>query len=101
MFGPHVAISETGEVGQCLRQGQSGESTACGAVIGAYNACKAGFDPADPSESYDLQMDWIKAQIAPHVNGISRTENPMASLAHQSYDMVKQSIFECVNNDFG
>jgi len=101
MFGPHVAISETGEVGKCLRDGQSAESTACGAVIGAYNACQMGFDPADPSESYDMQMDWIKAQIAPHVNGIARSENVMASLSHQSYQMVKDKIFEVVNNDFG
>merc|ERR1712107_455386 len=102
MFGPHVAISETGEVGMCLRAGQSGESTACGAVIGAYNACQMGFDPSEDSgASYDMQMDWIKRQIAPHVGGIARSENPMASLSHQSYQMVKDSIMECVNNDFG
>jgi len=101
MFGPHVAISESGEVGQCLRAGQSGDSTACGAVIGAYNACQMGFTPSQDSESYDPQMDWIKAQIAPHVNGIARSENAMASLAHQSYYMVKDKMFECVNNDFG
>merc|ERR1712039_853753 len=75
MYGPHVAISESGEVGKCLRAGQSGESTACGAVIGAYNACQAGYDPSDVSgESYDMQMDWIKNQILPHVNGIARSE---------------------------
>mmetsp|Transcript_47757 Transcript_47757/g.120380 ORF Transcript_47757/g.120380 Transcript_47757/m.120380 type:complete len:691 (-) Transcript_47757:422-2494(-) len=101
VFGPHVAISETGEVGMCLRKGQDNESTACGAVIGAYRACLNG-DVGDGEEgSYDMQMDWIKRQIAPHVNGIQRSENPMAALAHQSYTMVRDQIFGCVNNDFG
>lgn len=41
LFGPHIAISSTGELGKYLREGQSGESTACGAVLAAYNACCA------------------------------------------------------------
>lgn len=101
MFGPHVAISQTGEVGMCLRNGQGKESTACGAVIGAYKAALSGDVGEAASGSYDMQMDWIKRQIAPHVEGISRSESPMAALSHQSYAMVRDKILDVVNNDFG
>ena len=32
LFGPHIAISDEGELGKYLREGQVHESTACGAV---------------------------------------------------------------------
>jgi len=103
LFGPHVAISEAGEVGKYLRDGQSEHSTACGAIIGAYNACLCG-DVTTNEEEYDetdLQMSWIKKQLAPHVKHVQGQENPMASLAHQAYEMVRAKTLGVVNNDFG
>jgi len=101
-FGPHVGISEDGEVGKIPRKGQANISSACGAVIGAYNACRCGWteDSSDAS-GYDMQMDFCKRQIAPHSEAISRTENPMAALSHQSYYMVKDSMMQSVNTKFG
>jgi len=102
-FGPHVGITEEGEVGKVLRRGQCCSSAACGAVTGAYGACVAGWsDGASADESgYDLQMDFIKRWVYPHVEAISRAENPMAALTHKSYEMVKDSMFESVNTKFG
>ncbi|CAK0879572.1 unnamed protein product [Prorocentrum cordatum] len=101
-FGPHVGISEDGEVGKIPRKGQANISSACGAVIGAYNACRCGWteDSSDAS-GYDMQMDFCKRKIAPHADAIARTENPMAALAHQSYQMVKDSMMSSVNTKFG
>merc|ERR1719159_259728 len=102
-FGPHAGISEEGEVGKVLRKGQSCCSAACGAVTGAYNACCMGWkeDPDEVANSYDGQMDYIKRWVSPHVDAISKTESPMAALTHQSYDMVKEVMFESVNTKFG
>ncbi|CAK0795713.1 unnamed protein product [Prorocentrum cordatum] len=101
-FGPHVGISEDGEVGKIPRKGQAKISSACGAVIGAYNACQSGWtEDSTDEESYDMQMDFCKRQIAPHSEAISRTENPMAALSHQSYYMVKDSMMQSVNTKFG
>jgi hypothetical protein len=99
-FGPHVGISPEGVIGKIPRDGQANISSACGAVIGAYGACMDGWTEADVS-GYDLQMDYCKRSIAPHAEAISRTENPMAALSHQSYQMVKDSMFESVNTKFG
>jgi hypothetical protein len=100
-FGPHVGISEDGEVGKIPHKGQANIS-ACDAVVGAYQACHNGWTKElVDGPSYDLQMDFWKRQIEPHAESIARTEDPMAALAHQSYLIVKEAMFTCVNTDFG
>jgi len=103
LFGPHVAVSEAGEVGKYLRPGQQNESTACGAVIGAYHAAtnSLGKEDEDEFDDADMQMAWIKSQLAPHVTAIGKQQIPMGALAHQAYEMVKAKINKIVNNDFG
>jgi len=103
LFGPHVAVSESGEVGKYLREGQHSESTACGAVIGAYHAAtnSLGKEDEDEFDEADMQMSWIKAQLAPHVAEIGKQQVPMGALAHQAFEMVKAKINKIVNNDFG
>merc|ERR1712224_744096 len=70
---------------------------------GAYNACCMGWtDSTEVDESsYDLQMDYIKRWVSPRVEGISKTENPMAALTHQSYHMCSEVMFDSVNTKFG
>lgn len=102
IYGPHVAISDSGEVGKYLREGQSHHSTACGAVIGAYNAClckKCGDD--DEFDEADMQMGWIKSQIMPHAERIKEQQNPMVALAYQAFESVRAKMNKIVNTDFG
>jgi len=102
LFGPHVAISLEGEVGKYLRHGQHHNSTACGAVIGAYNACSKGpVGDLGGFKETDMQMEWIKAQIEPHVDRIAAQTNPMGALAYQAYEMVRAKMEKVVNLDFG
>lgn len=99
LFGPHVAVSESGEVGKCAREGQSHESSACGAVQAAYSQCQS-HNFAD-DDLHDMQQAWIRRQLAPHVLRISQEACPMASLAHQAYDCVEEAMANIVNTDFG
>jgi len=101
VFGPHVGITKEGVMGKYHRRGQRKESTACGAVIGAFNACShenfqdAEFDPSD------MQMSLIKEKIAPHVEKIKKFKDPTALLTHYAYEMVKSATEAVVNTDFG
>mmetsp|Transcript_164271 Transcript_164271/g.315583 ORF Transcript_164271/g.315583 Transcript_164271/m.315583 type:complete len:696 (-) Transcript_164271:93-2180(-) len=105
IFGPHVAVSAEGLIGKTLREGQHHLSTACGAVIGAYNACSAaaGNDTTagDEYNPVDMQMGWIKSQIEAHLDLVSAQPNPMAALAYQAYEMVKANMEQIVNLEFG
>jgi hypothetical protein len=100
LFGPHVGVSASGEVGKVHRDGQRSESTSCGAVVGAYKAClDTNFDNADFDKS-DMQMDWIKLQISSKVSNLKAFKNPLAMLSHYAFEMVKAKLKTIVNNDF-
>jgi len=102
VFGPHVGISVEGEVGKYLREGQSGNSTACGAVIGAYNACLCGDAGESPEmDEADMQMSEIKQEFALHAENLSKTSDPMAACAYQAFEMVKNRMQRIVNTKFG
>ena len=69
LFGPHVGISESGELGKHHRLGQSCESSACGAVLAAYNKCKnAPCKPCDEESGTHHQQQYRQhtATISPH-----------------------------------
>mmetsp|Transcript_96652 Transcript_96652/g.177690 ORF Transcript_96652/g.177690 Transcript_96652/m.177690 type:complete len:671 (+) Transcript_96652:133-2145(+) len=105
VYGPHVAVSAEGLVGKTLREGQHHLSTACGAVIGAYNACSAARNNNTETDTEynpcDMQMGWIKSQIEAHLDLVSAQPNPMAALAYQAYEMVKAKLEKIVNLEFG
>ena len=65
VFAPHVAISPDGQVGRCMRDGQSGLSSACGACIGALNAVEAenGLHGAGGLTEADYQMQTIVQHV--------------------------------------
>eukprot|EP00448_Togula_jolla_P011258 CAMPEP_0170593274 /NCGR_PEP_ID=MMETSP0224-20130122/13360_1 /TAXON_ID=285029 /ORGANISM="Togula jolla, Strain CCCM 725" /LENGTH=470 /DNA_ID=CAMNT_0010917215 /DNA_START=50 /DNA_END=1459 /DNA_ORIENTATION=+ len=102
VFGPHVGISEAGEVGKYLREGQVEDSPACGAVIGAYQACMCSDGVTTPEmDPADMQMSEIKQEFTPHAEGISKTENPMAACSYQAFEFVKDRMLKIVNTKFG
>ena len=61
LYAPHCAVSNKGGCGFYSREGQTEESTACGARIGGYNAVKnQKEEPKLDMLSCDMQMGYIK-----------------------------------------
>jgi len=99
LFGPHVAISETGEIGKYKRIGQAKESTACGAVLAAYNACCAG--PVEGDDPLDMQQNWLKQKVSNELDKIKAADNPLQTLFYTAYEAVKEKLLVCVNHKYG
>lgn len=99
-FGPHIAISQTGELGKCRRDGQEKESGACGALLAAYAACKAGKcrDEVDP---YDLQQCWLEKRIMEDLEDINSAEEPISQLTKKAYAAVKNNMLNITNTKYG
>jgi hypothetical protein len=99
LFGPHIAISNEGELCKILRVGQSQKSGACGAVLAAYAACCKGeareFDPSD------MQQSWLEQKVQKSLPKIKNASEPMKELVNVAYESVKGNILEIVNNNFG
>mmetsp|Transcript_91967 Transcript_91967/g.297608 ORF Transcript_91967/g.297608 Transcript_91967/m.297608 type:complete len:357 (-) Transcript_91967:125-1195(-) len=101
LFGPHVGISLTGEVGSYSQRGRQEPIPTCRACIAAYNQCLTELADADIAEPADMQQAWLRTQLAPHVKDIARANSPMAALAYQSYELVAESVYSIVNARFG
>lgn len=102
LFGPHIAISATGELGKVLRVGQEDESGACGAVLAAYNAC-LGDEARSPTsgDKFDTQQCWLEKKILPYVEDIQAAADPLSELINVAYRAVEQKMMNIVNTKFG
>ncbi|KAJ8608937.1 hypothetical protein CTAYLR_005319 [Chrysophaeum taylorii] len=100
-FGPHVGISNAGEIGKYHRDGQRHESTACGAVSAAFQQCCEGKHGPSFFDAHDVQQSWLRDQIAPRVDEVVTARNTNAKLAMTAFDIIKASIEEVVHTKFG
>merc|ERR1712151_1119563 len=108
LFGPHVGITESGEVGKCLREGQNEESTSCGACIAALNQLRGGISEGGLAakllldlDVLDIQQSMLRRAIAPHIERIDKAANPMAELAKVTYESIERMMTEIAHTGFG
>jgi len=109
LFGPHLAISDSGELGKYLRDGQKGESTACGAVLAAYDACTCkersagilGKSFSEVLDEDDMQQSYLMQKIGQRLDVIEAAPVPLAELATQAYELVEEQMLKIVNTNFG
>merc|ERR1719333_1516840 len=99
LFGPHIGISEAGELGKYLRHGQSEHSTACGAVLAAYNAALSG--DLGEFDAHDVQQSFLKDRISRRMGSIGAAENPLRALMYEAYYCVEEALKKIVNHNFG
>mmetsp|Transcript_39824 Transcript_39824/g.101005 ORF Transcript_39824/g.101005 Transcript_39824/m.101005 type:complete len:354 (-) Transcript_39824:370-1431(-) len=101
LFGPHIAVSEAGELGKYTRVGQHCESSACGAVLAAYNACRAGEVNPHVMDMMDMQQCWLRQKVHSHYEEIEEAPEPLKVLIRKTYDEIEKLMLEIANHDFG
>lgn len=101
LFGPHIAVSDSGELGKYLRIGQHCQSSACGAVLAAYNSCKAGeVNPAVVDMS-DMQQSWLRQTVHASYDEIAEAPEPLETLIKKTYAAIEKTMLQIVNHNFG
>jgi len=108
LFGPHVGITASGEIGQCLREGQGHDSSSCGACVAAFSQLKGGMSEGGLAakllldlDVLDIQQSMLRRAIAPHVDRINKASNPMAELAKVTYESIEKMMVEIAHTGFG
>ena len=99
LFGPHVGISESGEVGKYHRIGQATESGSCGAILAGYAQCCSG--DSFGFDMDDMQQSYLRSAIAPRCEECKSAANPIAAVTHAAYDSIKDKMLRIVNTKFG
>jgi len=92
MYGPHVGVSEAGDIGQYNRVGQNSSSSACGAFVGAYKQTMKWSGEREKLDGSDMEQQFIRSELGPFTKGISETENPMTQLAYKAFDIVDKQM---------
>lgn len=97
LYGPHVGVSESGEVGVVLRTGQTHCTTACGALMGIYKNCLNGVTPGNYSD-LDAQARFIHEALDERLEEISGAESPEAMLPRVAFDVAHEQVMEMTKN---
>eukprot|EP00929_Paragymnodinium_shiwhaense_P020469 TRINITY_DN1363_c0_g2_i1.p2 TRINITY_DN1363_c0_g2~~TRINITY_DN1363_c0_g2_i1.p2 ORF type:complete len:312 (+),score=82.47 TRINITY_DN1363_c0_g2_i1:64-999(+) len=91
LYGPHVGITEGGQVGSIVRIGQKKPTTACGALMAVYNNCLKGAT-VDAYSPADLQARLLHEELCPRADEIKKSKNPAAMLPRVAFDVVHRQI---------
>lgn len=96
VFGPHVGISDAGELGKVSRKGQPHESTACGAALAFLNkyqtaVSKGGVYVPQP-HPHDTEQHAIETMLIPHGERILNAQNPVRELVEVNYELIDGAI---------
>jgi len=108
LFGPHMGITDTGEVGKCLREGQLEASSCCGACAAALSQLRSGMSEEGLSakllldlDPLDVQQSMLRRAIAPHLDRINRAEDESAEMAKVTYEWIEKMMLEIAHTGFG
>lgn len=97
IYGPHVGISQEGEIGKVHRAGQRLNTSSCGSIIGALKSLKND-DDEQQTPQYDYQQEEVKNLLRKHWDKVSRSENPVITATEITYDEIKHEIREIITS---
>lgn len=95
-FGPHLGISEEGELGQIKRHGQHKNSGACGAAIIALQNLRKNAIDLEHWDPDDHQLHVLQTEAYNHKDRILSAENPLRELTDVIYEATEQKILEYI-----
>eukprot|EP00930_Biecheleria_cincta_P013349 TRINITY_DN11948_c0_g1_i1.p1 TRINITY_DN11948_c0_g1~~TRINITY_DN11948_c0_g1_i1.p1 ORF type:complete len:1564 (+),score=232.20 TRINITY_DN11948_c0_g1_i1:85-4776(+) len=99
LFGPRMAISESGVLGTHLRIGQCCESAAYNAVLDACNSLTSGSD--QPELEQDDKQHWIRQQVAKSLHCVLAAREQLSELIHEFCKGVEDQLLSIVNTKSG
>jgi len=89
LYGPHVGVGNDGTVGKVRREGQSHDSTCCGAAVAAFNAATV---PSGDDWIVDMQQIALTKLLRPLKPVIEADPEPMKALAYANFEISHQLL---------
>lgn len=100
IFGSHIGISRTGEVGKIKRVGQHRHTNACGALMVVQNhVLSSGIHQIDPADYSQFQPEFLALRLLPMVEEIRKAEVPILKTTHLVYDEIENEMLKLIINN--
>jgi len=98
LYGPHIGITRDGQWGKLLRRGQKQVTKACGSLMAALKALRAGKPTNCPlaADDDDLQQSRLVQLLAPRRQRILAAASPELEVTEAAYDLSHAMISRLV-----
>lgn len=97
-YGPHIGITDQGELGKLLRPGQHKESAACGALTLAIEHFRSSPDYVPPYNEDDTEQMALERRFLPFRTQILDAENPLLAATEIIYTIIHELIHRYVRS---
>jgi hypothetical protein len=103
IYGPHVGISNKGELGKVQRRNMKHETDACGSAIAflkKFNDTKTkGEDFIIRKEDLDYQQSIVEELFAQYGDEIISASNPIKRLVEVNYNIIDKALVEIIKSN--
>ncbi|MGH8550160.1 MAG: hypothetical protein ACRERU_16465 [Methylococcales bacterium] len=95
-YGPHIGITDQGELGKLLRPGQHKESAACGALTLALKHFQSSSDYRPAYDDDDTEQMTLERRLLPFREQILTAEKPLQAATEIAYTIIHELIHRYV-----
>jgi hypothetical protein len=96
IYGPHIGLSDAGQLGKLQRPGQRQASTACGALGVAIRRFQSSPDYEPVLDEDDAQESLLELRLKPHMAHILAAPNPLQAATEVAYTLIHDLIYRYV-----
>lgn len=96
VYGPHIGITDRGELGRLLRPGQHEESSACGALTLALKHFQSAPDYLPAYDDDDTEQMTLERRLLPFREQILAAEKPLPAATEIAYAIIHELIHRYV-----
>jgi hypothetical protein len=99
IFGPHIGISRTGEVGKIKRVGQHRHTNTCGAMMMVQqHILSSSILELNPEDYSAFQPEFLAHKLLPMAADIRKSKIPILKTTHLVYDEIENEILKLIIN---
>jgi len=99
IFGSHIGISRTGEVGKVKRVGQHRHTNTCGALMMVQDhVLSSSIHQIDPADYSEFQPEFLALRLLPMAEEIKKADVPILKTTHLVYDEIEKEIIDLIKN---
>ncbi len=96
VYGPHIGMTDAGQLGKVLRHGQHEATTACGALGVAIKRFSAMPDYQPVLDEDDSQEGLLELRLKPFMPQVLAAPNPLQAAAEVAYAITHDLIYRYV-----
>lgn len=97
-FGPHIGITDKGELGKVLRQNQKHYSSSCGAIMLALEKFQKDKDYKPNLSNYeDFQQMILEEKLSKYKHRFLNSKNPKQQITEVAYEIIEKEIYQLID----